>query len=216
MRPLSHLTPLYVSRRLRQLAWQSRNPSVPWLAIPTVKLLDSYLKSSDKVLEFGSGRSTQYLAQRVEKIISIEHNEEWYNKLNDLFENHIERERVNLIHVDKSSIQEWINNTAAWKSFIHLIDAPFDLILIDGIFRLELVIMSIPLLNDSGMLILDDAHRFFAPIELGTNKLLIKAGLSESRTRAAETIIDYCSNFRKIWLTDGIYHDLLLIKSLKS
>lgn len=50
---------------------------LPWMKAEEIALLESLLTSSDHVLEFGSGRSTFWLSQRVAKVTTIEHDAAW-------------------------------------------------------------------------------------------------------------------------------------------
>src|ERR1035437_5170281 len=56
---------------------------VPWMNFNAISLLNKYLTKDMTVFEWGSGSSTLFLSQRVYKVISIEHNKEWYSKVND-------------------------------------------------------------------------------------------------------------------------------------
>jgi putative heme iron utilization protein len=49
------------------------HPNWPWLTKEAILLLERLLRPDDIGLEFGSGRSTIWFAERVEKLISIEH-----------------------------------------------------------------------------------------------------------------------------------------------
>jgi predicted O-methyltransferase YrrM len=42
------------------------------------------LVNGGKGLEFGSGRSTLYFSKRLDELYSIEHHQEWYEKVNNM------------------------------------------------------------------------------------------------------------------------------------
>jgi hypothetical protein len=52
-----------------------------WMSDHEQSLMESYLAPSDIMLEYGSGFSTLWFSQFVEKFYSIEHNVEWYNAI---------------------------------------------------------------------------------------------------------------------------------------
>ena len=104
-------------------------------------LFMSSLKPDDSVLEYGSGRSTLEIAKIVRKIVSIEHQKQWYK------------------HVSSASLDIGLDNCCVFlseptsdfteggddgtyeqfKDYIEypLDYAPFDVILIDGRARVE-------------------------------------------------------------------------------
>ena len=56
------------------------NP-IPWWTYSIIDFLDERLDRSMRILEFGCGNSTQWLANRVQQIVSIENNENWAKKV---------------------------------------------------------------------------------------------------------------------------------------
>jgi len=52
----------------------------PWIVKGAIDWLSTYLNRDMVVFEWGSGGSTLFTAKRVKKIISIEHNYEWFLK----------------------------------------------------------------------------------------------------------------------------------------
>jgi len=84
MRTIKHWTPRYVYDRLAVLIDERKNPDHPWLTADMVRILETWLKPTDVGLEFGSGRSTIWFANRLKKLTSVEHNKEWYRKVSDM------------------------------------------------------------------------------------------------------------------------------------
>ena len=54
---------------------------IPWFSYPAVEFLSARIRKEMKVFEFGSGNSTLFFSRRVNQVISIEHNKEWYDKI---------------------------------------------------------------------------------------------------------------------------------------
>lgn len=50
------------------------------------KFIEKYLDPNDILLEWGSGNSTLYYSGLVQKIISIEHDKDWHNKIKSIIE----------------------------------------------------------------------------------------------------------------------------------
>ena len=67
-----------------EILYQRRHPDHPWLTKSANSILSSYLKDSDIGLEFGSGRSTLWFAQRVSALTSVEHDPLWYSKVSEM------------------------------------------------------------------------------------------------------------------------------------
>lgn len=53
----------------------------PWITYKAVQWLDNYLDKNMIMFEYGSGDSTLYFSERVKKIVSVEHNKIWYDKI---------------------------------------------------------------------------------------------------------------------------------------
>lgn len=58
------------------------NPdNFPMLSLPFLDWINTYDFSKYKLIEFGSGSSTNYFADRFLSVLSFETNEEWFNKI---------------------------------------------------------------------------------------------------------------------------------------
>jgi len=93
------------------------------------EFLLSHLDEEQKVLEYGSGNSTPRIAIRVHKLISIEHNPEWFNNI------WIQTNTTVILKEPKYPVIKPDDGTyEQFKDYIEepLKYAPFDLIYIDG------------------------------------------------------------------------------------
>ena len=117
---------------------------LPWLNYGLIHLLDERLDQTLRVFEYGSGFSTLYFAARAKSVTSVEHVPEWVQELQPYLPN----------NADLSSV-------APGPEYIQapIGHAPFDLILVDGLDRVECVDASIEALSPGGVIILDDTHR---------------------------------------------------------
>jgi hypothetical protein len=123
------------------------NRPIPWLSYPCVDFLEGRLNKDLLVFEFGSGNSTIFYSSRVNKIISIEHNRSWYNKIkNRLSEN------AQIIYYEYQPDGEYA------KAIISQ-EAKFDIIIIDGMDRVNAIKYSIEATSEKGVVILDDSER---------------------------------------------------------
>lgn len=120
---------------------------LPWLTYSFIDFLNDRLNKNINVLEFGSGNSTLYFAERVGQVTSVEHNLEWYKKLNEVIP-----ENVKLIFSKSDSVDNYLVSVRDKKE-------KFDLILIDGVYRNECCYAATKMLSNSGVIILDDSER---------------------------------------------------------
>lgn len=68
----------YALSRMKQIIFQKKNPNVPWLTPSSISLLEQLIKKTDVGFEFGSGRSTKWFATRCQYLYSVEHNQKWF------------------------------------------------------------------------------------------------------------------------------------------
>ena len=61
----------------------SEVPSKPWMHDSEINLIIAFLNKEQSMLEWGCGGSTMLFSKYVKKYYSIEHNKEWYDKVND-------------------------------------------------------------------------------------------------------------------------------------
>lgn len=89
-----------------------------------------HLKSNHKVLEYGSGESTKQIAERVESVLSIEHQKFWYEKVSKEVPNNAEVVLVepNFPHTSGDGSYEQFKNYVEYP----IGKGVFDIILIDG------------------------------------------------------------------------------------
>tara|TARA_E500000318_G_C3568594_1_gene216811 strand:+ start:70 stop:558 length:489 start_codon:yes stop_codon:yes gene_type:complete len=108
----------------------------------TTKLEENFflskLKKSDDVLEWGSGSSTEEISKRVNKLLSIEHDLNWYNKVKS-----VKPQNCELIHIPtKYPHNHLIHGDGIYDNFEDYVNYPigkskFDVIFIDGRCRVE-------------------------------------------------------------------------------
>lgn len=141
-RILSHELGQYKSMRRRECR-DINDSAIPWYTYPAIEYLNQLDFSNKIIFEYGSGYSTLFWANRCKKIISIEDNREWFDKLNDKMPDNVEY----LFKENKSEYIRIINNYLA----------KFDVIIIDGNHRYECAIEALNRLNDTGFIILDNS-----------------------------------------------------------
>ncbi len=119
---------------------------LPWFSYPMIYFLEKRVKPQFTVFEFGAGNSTLWWAKKVSRVISCEHNVEWYNLVQKTAPSNVQ-----LIYIDLS--QNNYPETLTGTSKI------FDIIVIDGEERVECAKQAISYLTPGGVIILDDSDR---------------------------------------------------------
>ena len=123
----------------------------PTITEDAVVYLESLLNiiSNAKVLEFGSGGSTIWLAQYTNQVVSVEHNLEWFEIVTFSLEKKNLRDHVDyyLLPMPYASICD------------RFPDEYFDLIIVDGRNRMRCLNAAIRVLKRGGTILLDDAQR---------------------------------------------------------
>jgi len=159
---LKHWTPRYLWNRFKLFIFESLHRSLPWLTKSAIEFLDDFLKQSDSGVEFGSGRSTLWLSQRVEHLTSIEHCEKWYNKVNGLLaKKGIKNVKAILSHREEKFDEEDQDSNYA-KILDTFADGSLDFVLVDGIYRGSCACKAIEKVRPGGIIIVDNVERYIA------------------------------------------------------
>ncbi|WP_017444770.1 hypothetical protein [Gayadomonas joobiniege] len=122
-----------------------RGNPIPWYTYPAIEYLNNLDFSKKKVFEFGSGNSSLYWAKRCSKLVSVENNKAWYEKI---ISKALPNQKVILCESEKDYA-----STIGHQAFF------FDVIIIDGIERRECALAIEDKLNtkDGFMIIFDNS-----------------------------------------------------------
>ena len=118
---------------------------IPWLPYPVIDFLGRRLNKELSVFEYGCGASTSWLSARVKKLVSCEHNKEWYEKVKKQIPDNVTLIYKALDEGYSEVIKEYSNE--------------FDIIFVDGRNRVECIKNSLGALKEDGIIILDDSFR---------------------------------------------------------
>lgn len=125
-------------------------PPAPCIVYGAQKTLNLIIKKDMRVVEFGSGQSTLWYAQRCKEIISHETTDKWYRKITKQLSD-ANCKNAELVMWDGKSIMEKIKIP------------PPDLIIIDGISRNICVEYAIEVASDSTWVYLDNSDKDMDP-----------------------------------------------------
>jgi hypothetical protein len=116
---------------------------IPWFTYPAIEYLERLDFRHRSVFEFGAGNSTLYWGRRAARVVSIEHNRTWHDRL---------RPRL-------SAGQELVlaEDPAAYVRALEDRVEEFDVIVVDGIERQACCHAALTRLRRGGFVILDNA-----------------------------------------------------------
>lgn len=124
----------------------SNNP-IPWVTYPFIQFIGERLNSNLDIFEFGSGNSTLYYSNKVATVNSVEHDKLWYDKIKSSMPLN-----VNLFYCELVNEGNYCNYAAKNNK-------QYDIIIVDGVDRVNCCINNINALKPTGVMILDDAER---------------------------------------------------------
>ena len=206
-----HWTPRYAWHRARWEWWQRRNPTLPWLVPEAVDFLRQWLRPTDLMVEFGSGRSTAWFARHCGHVISIEHHPGWHATVSQRLKD------AGITNADYLLIDEPEDAThdlrigmlrnpdryvRAAEPFLN--SRPLDAVLVDGKVRDACAHWGIDHLRPGGLFILDNANVYLpspsrTPGSVGTEPLTPEWARWLERT----------ASWRRAWYSSGVTDTLI-------
>lgn len=141
---------------------------LPWLPFRAIDFIEDHLKPDFTVFEWGSGNSTIWLSERVQKVISVEHDKNWYGKVKkDLEAKNITNVDLFFCNPDKDlkQVDEMYHQIGLiFLSYAKVINEYpneyFDCILVDGRARIGCIVEAQKKLKRGGLLILDNSDHY--------------------------------------------------------
>lgn len=154
------LTPLLFSRRtghwkssFAMMALSSRGTAIPWYTYPCIDFLKYRSFENKVVLEFGAGQSTLWWAQKAARVVALEGDEAWLKRLEPELPANAQ---VHLVPMSSpSACVDAVNRVLANHE-----DTRFDVVVIDGLWRDEMVDIAVRVVKDDGIVICDNAESF--------------------------------------------------------
>jgi len=199
-RSFQHWTVKYLFDRMVEKNYRRLNPEKPWLAPAANEFLEGYLKPTDQMLEFGSGRSTLWFSKRVSHITSVEHNPAWFSKIEDRIDGLSIKNITYILHPkqEESVPASETNYVNATRDFA---PSSLDVVLVDGTYRAQCVLKSLPLLKPGGLLIIDNVNRYLPSNTKAPNSRSITQGPVDDEW---QQVSDRISSWRFFWTSNGV------------
>ncbi|HEY1009815.1 MAG TPA: FkbM family methyltransferase [Daejeonella sp.] len=120
---------------------------IPWVTYSFIDFIAERIKKEHTVFEFGSGNSTLYYAKRAKKVVSVEHDKDWFNKISSG-----KPANSDMVFCELQTNGDYSKMPASMGQ-------KFDIIIVDGRDRVNCCYHSIPALGETGVVVLDDSER---------------------------------------------------------
>jgi predicted O-methyltransferase YrrM len=152
-----------------------------------VEMLEQLIRPSDRGLEFGSGRSTRWLATRTAHLTSVEENSDWANS--------VRTETADLENVDLrfATGDDYVDVAGEFA------DRSLDFCLVDGALRDRCAMRAVPKIAPAGILVIDDVHRYLPHPSVASLPVATLRPATPVWADVWETI----GIWRSLWLNDG-------------
>lgn len=141
--------PRAIATGVARLALNYR-PVRPWISYDAQQVIAAHLTPRSRVLEFGSGMSTVWYAERAGEVVSIENYRPWFDQVQGIINS---RKIGNIRYRFAADFDEYTTIGDKERS------DGFDLIMIDGRVRDRCVRAALDMLRPGGMLYLDNSDK---------------------------------------------------------
>ena len=160
--------PFGFARRVWHAAYEKTHPDEPFLAPAAVRFLDRALPRDGVGLEWGSGRSSRWFARRLGQLVTVEHDQTWFNHVSQQFAEwdirNVDYRLIPLEHPPEEPTKPVYDRAPRYVSFVEEFpDGHFDFIEVDGHYRQACVLAGLAKLKPGGLLLVDDTN--WLPIE---------------------------------------------------
>lgn len=142
---------------------------IPWLNMPTIEFLKKNLNKNMNVFEWGSGGSTVFIANKVNKVISIEYDLNYYHFVKQKIDN-LNIKNTKLVSIPPNDEGFLCNKKFTFKNkyfdkYVNYINQfsnnSFDIIIIDGRQRNDCLKQAVNKLKSEGIIVFDNFDREF-------------------------------------------------------
>lgn len=134
----------WIATRAQGRATDKDGNPIPWFTYPAIELLSARARPDWRVLEFGAGMGTLWWSGKVGSVTAVEHAPAWAEQV-------AAKCKAKILLTSEASAEAYMQPA--------LDGAPYDVVIVDGIFRNECLDVAAQLVGPSGIVILDDAQR---------------------------------------------------------
>lgn len=155
--------PVSFLRRVWYFFYERAHRDEPFLAPGAIRFLDAHLPRHGTGLEWGSGRSTPWFAERLGHLVTVEHDPTWLELLRGQLSRqgigNVDVRVVPLDHPPEEPTRPVYDPMPRYVAFVgEFPDAHFDFIEVDGHYRQACVGAALAKLKPGGYLLVDDTN----------------------------------------------------------
>lgn len=122
---------------------------IPWVTYSFIDFVKTRIGKEHKIFEFGSGNSTLFYAKLAGKVVAVEHDEPWFNRISK-----DKPANAEMIFCELKEDGEYCRKPLS-------LPEKFEVIIVDGRDRVNCCKQAIDALTDNGVVVLDDSERAF-------------------------------------------------------
>ncbi|RYY49371.1 hypothetical protein [Aeromicrobium sp. Leaf291] len=188
--------------------WAARRADKPpWITADALEALDELLLPDDRALEWGSGGTTLWLAQRLAAVTSIEGARAWHDDLAArLRTERITNVDLHLVPFDELGYETPEHEAAYVGAVPELEPESLGLVLVDGEYRDRCALRALSLLRPGGLLVLDNAETYLPSTTRSPWHV------SRPATTPWAEFAERTGGWRRLWTTNGVWDTALWIK----
>jgi precorrin-6B methylase 2 len=127
----------------------AKNNPLPWVTYGFIDFIKGRLTKQLTVFEFGSGNSTHFYAKYAGKVIAVEHDKKWLDRIIST-----KAENAKLIYCELVRDGDYCRMPLT-------LNEKFDIIIVDGRDRVNCCKQAVGAVSESGVIVLDDSEREF-------------------------------------------------------
>lgn len=127
----------------QQLPVDCLGKPIPWITYPAIEFINQFNLSECKIFEYGSGNSSKFWAKRCQQIVSVESDKKWF-----------EQGKTALLPNQELLYQP---DKDLYAQSIAKQGNQYDVVVIDGMYRLTCARMAINYLSKTGMIVFDNS-----------------------------------------------------------
>lgn len=117
---------------------------IPWYSYPFIHFIEPRLRPSLRVFEYGCGHSTLWFAARVGNIVAVEHDRSWMRTIGGALS-------TNAVVIHRPEKEAYVSEVTK--------HGQFDIVVVDGLARVECAKMAVKVLTPSGVIVWDNSDR---------------------------------------------------------
>lgn len=171
-------------------------------------MLSTWLKPTDVGVEWGAGRSTVWFARRVSRLVSVEHDDKWRQRVSHMLVDASVRGIVDLRLLDdwdRGEDSDYVRAIAAMPP------QSLDFALVDGVARDWCALACLEKVRSGGIVIIDNAN-WYLPCAVSSPSPGSRGPEDGAATPQWEEFSSRVGSWRTIWTSNGVTDTAIWVK----